>query len=157
MGINLWPEVMKLLPEENYIFCIDCRKLSILLPSNQVYHNGGESMDTVSLLLAIIGAINWGLVGIFQFDLVAWDFRRTGCWLQPCDLHAGRPGWPVVYFPAVPEESRQQQGRVAFLNPCKKRGGIFPPLFLLISRVQCRRAVALRQRLSRSLCRWQRQ
>ena len=31
-------------------------------------------MDTVSLLLAIIGAINWGLVGIFQFDLVAWIF-----------------------------------------------------------------------------------
>ena len=31
-------------------------------------------MDTVSLLLAIIGAINWGLIGIFQFDLVAWIF-----------------------------------------------------------------------------------
>ena len=109
-------------------------------------------MDTVSLLLAIIGAINWGLVGIFQFDLVAWIFGG-----QAAGFSAGRPGWPVVYFPAVPEESRQQQGRVAFLNPCKKRGGIFPPLFLLISRVQCRRAVALRQRLSRSLCRWQRQ
>ena len=31
-------------------------------------------MDTISLILAIIGAINWGLVGIFQFDLVAWIF-----------------------------------------------------------------------------------
>ncbi len=31
-------------------------------------------MDTVSLLLAIIGALNWGLVGIFRFDLVAWIF-----------------------------------------------------------------------------------
>ena len=28
-------------------------------------------MDTLCLILAIIGAINWGLVGIFQFDLVA--------------------------------------------------------------------------------------
>ena len=28
-------------------------------------------MDTLSLILMIIGAINWGLVGIFQFDLVA--------------------------------------------------------------------------------------
>ena len=35
-------------------------------------------MDTVSLLLAIIGAINWGLVGIFQFDLVAWIFGGQG-------------------------------------------------------------------------------
>ena len=31
-------------------------------------------MDTLALILAIIGAINWGLVGIFQFDLVAWIF-----------------------------------------------------------------------------------
>lgn len=31
-------------------------------------------MDTIALLLAIIGCLNWGLVGIFQFDLVAWIF-----------------------------------------------------------------------------------
>lgn len=31
-------------------------------------------MDTLALILAIIGAINWGLVGIFKFDLVAWIF-----------------------------------------------------------------------------------
>ena len=29
-------------------------------------------MDTVSLILVIIGAINWGLVGLAKFDLVAW-------------------------------------------------------------------------------------
>lgn len=31
-------------------------------------------MDTVALLLAIVGALNWGLVGLFRFDLVAWIF-----------------------------------------------------------------------------------
>ena len=31
-------------------------------------------MDTIALILSIIGSINWGLVGIFQFDLVAWIF-----------------------------------------------------------------------------------
>ena len=31
-------------------------------------------MDTLALILAIIGAINWGLVGLFRFDLVAWIF-----------------------------------------------------------------------------------
>lgn len=31
-------------------------------------------MDTLSLILIIIGALNWGLVGIFQFDLVAAIF-----------------------------------------------------------------------------------
>ena len=31
-------------------------------------------MDTIALILSIIGSINWGLVGIFKFDLVAWVF-----------------------------------------------------------------------------------
>jgi len=31
-------------------------------------------MDTVALILVIIGAINWGLVGIFQYDLIAGIF-----------------------------------------------------------------------------------
>lgn len=29
-------------------------------------------LDRIALLLTIIGSINWGLVGIFGFDLVAW-------------------------------------------------------------------------------------
>jgi len=28
-------------------------------------------MDRLSLILVIIGALNWGLIGLFQFDLVA--------------------------------------------------------------------------------------
>ena len=31
-------------------------------------------MDTLALILAIIGAVNWGLVGFARFDLVAWIF-----------------------------------------------------------------------------------
>lgn len=31
-------------------------------------------MDTLALLLTIVGGINWGLVGLFKFDLVAWLF-----------------------------------------------------------------------------------
>ena len=30
--------------------------------------------DTIALILTIVGAINWGLVGLFKFDLVAWCF-----------------------------------------------------------------------------------
>ena len=29
-------------------------------------------MDRIALVLAIIGALNWGSVGIFGFDIVAW-------------------------------------------------------------------------------------
>lgn len=31
-------------------------------------------MDTIAQILSIVGCLNWGLVGIFQFDLVAWLF-----------------------------------------------------------------------------------
>ncbi len=31
-------------------------------------------LDKICLILSILGSINWGLVGIFQFDLVAWLF-----------------------------------------------------------------------------------
>lgn len=29
-------------------------------------------VNKIALLLIIIGALNWGLVGLFAFDLVAW-------------------------------------------------------------------------------------
>lgn len=38
-------------------------------------------MDTLALILSIIGCLNWGLVGIFQFDLVAWLFGGQGALL----------------------------------------------------------------------------
>ena len=38
---------------------------------------GGNLMDTIALILSIVGSLNWGLVGIFQFDLVAWLLGGT--------------------------------------------------------------------------------
>lgn len=34
-------------------------------------------LDRIALVLLIIGGLNWGLVGIFQFDLVSWLFGGT--------------------------------------------------------------------------------
>ncbi len=31
-------------------------------------------MNTLALILMIVGALNWLLVGLFQFNLVAWIF-----------------------------------------------------------------------------------
>ena len=31
-------------------------------------------MDRIALILVIIGAVNWGSIGLFQFDLVSWAF-----------------------------------------------------------------------------------
>jgi len=31
-------------------------------------------LDRIALFLLIVGGVNWGLIGIFEFDLVAWLF-----------------------------------------------------------------------------------
>lgn len=31
-------------------------------------------LNKIALALVIIGGLNWGLIGLFQFDLVAWVF-----------------------------------------------------------------------------------
>ena len=31
-------------------------------------------MNKIALILAIVGCLNWGLVGLFKFDLVGWLF-----------------------------------------------------------------------------------
>ena len=33
-----------------------------------------KGLDCLALTIAIIGAINWGLIGLFSFDLVAFVF-----------------------------------------------------------------------------------
>lgn len=39
-------------------------------------------LDVIALILMVIGGINWGLIGIFQFDLVAWLFGGQGAVLS---------------------------------------------------------------------------
>lgn len=31
-----------------------------------------EMLDKIALILTIIGALNWGSIGLFKFDIVAW-------------------------------------------------------------------------------------
>ncbi len=40
-----------------------------------------KPFDWIALTLVIIGAINWGLIGFFQFDLVATLFGGADFWL----------------------------------------------------------------------------
>ena len=35
-------------------------------------------IDRIALILAVIGALNWGSVGLFQFDVVAWMCGGVG-------------------------------------------------------------------------------
>lgn len=37
-----------------------------------------ETLQKILLVITIIGAINWGLIGLFDFNLVAMLFGETG-------------------------------------------------------------------------------
>ena len=39
-------------------------------------------LDKIALIFVIIGAVNWGLVGLFQFDMVSWMFGGAGAILS---------------------------------------------------------------------------
>lgn len=42
--------------------------------ANILKRRNEKMLDKIALLLLIVGGLNWGLVGIFQFDLVAFLF-----------------------------------------------------------------------------------
>ena len=56
-------------------------------------------MDTIALILSVIGCVNWGLVGIFQFDLVAWLFGSATVLSRTIYTVIGLAGvWCVSFF-----------------------------------------------------------
>ena len=44
------------------------RKSTILFPER----TDNMILDRIALILVIIGALNWGSIGLFRFDIVAW-------------------------------------------------------------------------------------
>jgi uncharacterized membrane protein YuzA (DUF378 family) len=38
-------------------------------------------INFISLVLILVGAINWGLWGFFQFDFITWVFGGDQMWL----------------------------------------------------------------------------
>ena len=81
-----------------------------------------KKLDTLALVLVIVGGLNWGLVAIARFDLVAWifgnDFGQTNAASR---VVYGLVGLSAVYVaarlptllstPAMPRTS--SAGRIA--------------------------------------------
>ena len=44
----------------------------------KVRYKGMMILDRIALILVIIGALNWGSVGLFRFDAVAWICGGAG-------------------------------------------------------------------------------
>lgn len=50
-------------------------------PYKEVASMNNKVLDCIALTIAIIGAINWGLIGFFSFDLVAFIFGNMS-WIS---------------------------------------------------------------------------
>ena len=66
-------------------------------------------LDKLALLLTIIGGINWGSIGIFQYDLVA-AIRRAGRLGKPNRVYDCGPGSSVVHLSVFPRYSCNKRG-----------------------------------------------
>ena len=65
-------------------------------------------MNVVAMILVIIGAINWGLIGFFQFDLVAAIFGGQDAVISRI-IYAlvGLAGlWCIVLVPRVKHRNK---------------------------------------------------
>lgn len=62
-----------------------------------------RTVDIVSLVLVLIGAINWGLVGLFDFDLVAAVFGEMTALSRIVYTLVGLAGvYTIVSLPGMP-------------------------------------------------------
>ena len=57
-----------------------------------------KGLDYTALVLTIIGAINWGLVGLFKFDLVAFLFGNLSWFSRLVYILVGLSGLYLCTF-----------------------------------------------------------
>jgi uncharacterized protein len=66
-----------------------------------------RTLDTISLLLVIIGAVNWGLIGFFQYDLVAAIFGTMTTFTRVVYALVGLAGLYSISFFGRNRETRE--------------------------------------------------
>ena len=57
-----------------------------------------KTLDIISLTLVVIGAINWGLIGFFRFDLVATLFGSMSAFTRVIYALVGIAGLYAISF-----------------------------------------------------------
>lgn len=56
-----------------------------------------DALDWIAIILTIVGAINWGLIGIFSFDLVAFLFGTMSLLSRIIYTLVGISGLYLIY------------------------------------------------------------
>ncbi|WMJ82389.1 DUF378 domain-containing protein [Clostridium sp. MB40-C1] len=66
-----------------------------------------KTLDVTALILVIIGAINWGLIGFFRFDLVAALFGEMSALSRIVYSLVGIAGLYSISFLGRDRETRE--------------------------------------------------
>ncbi|MCY6960609.1 DUF378 domain-containing protein [Clostridium brassicae] len=66
-----------------------------------------KTLDVTALILVIIGAINWGLIGFFRFDLVAALFGEMSALSRIVYSLVGIAGLYAISFLGKDRETRE--------------------------------------------------
>ena len=59
---------------------------------------GNKYLDGTALTITIIGAVNWGLIGLFRFDLVAFLFGDMSWFSRIVYVLVGISGLYLISF-----------------------------------------------------------
>lgn len=66
-----------------------------------------RTLDFIALLLVVVGAVNWGLIGFFQYDLVSAVFGPTSAMTRIIFALVGIAGIYALTFFARDREPRE--------------------------------------------------
>ena len=59
-------------------------------------------LNYIALTIAIVGAVNWGLIALFSFDLVAWLFGTMTMLTRLIYGIIGLAGlWAITFFTRI--------------------------------------------------------
>ena len=73
--------------------------------------------DYIVLTVVVIGAINWGLIGFFKFDLVSWLFGSMSLLTRIIYAIVGLGG--LIFFPFMAASATFPKNK----KVCKKESG----------------------------------
>ncbi|WP_251861236.1 DUF378 domain-containing protein [Clostridium sp. Marseille-Q2269] len=68
-----------------------------------------RTLDIIALILVVIGAINWGLIGFFSFDLVAALFGTMSAFSRVVYALVGIAGLYAISFFGKDRETREER------------------------------------------------
>lgn len=82
-----------------------------------------KATNMIALTLVVIGALNWGLIGFFGFDLVTTLFHGSLFWLAECFALVGLSGlWCLTLYIMLAGATDENDKAI---KATKEKAGVF--------------------------------